>query len=440
MAPPVSTAPRFAATWWKPLWRLTGGVNRRTSGGVNGAPYRFLRRGTAYGLAGLLIALASSVQAGESGGETVIFSDRGDNVPSARVRDPRQNRSKRSWGWENPLEHIGRGSRGSLDAVTAPPFAPVVPPAETYVPLTDKELRQLRERRHWIQRRPEDLDRPNTDPRAILGVRKTDSPGTREGTGQSGKGWLAEYYERAGESRQTETDRDNNRLTSERSSGRSPSEQDAWLGGPEDRRDLGTPPSLQPADTFWGPDWEKRVGEGFRPEALDPFETRQEYLRSSYAGPTWLRTPPRRERQRPSLPAFLQPGGPNNAAGTSGTAEPLQGIARILGGNPISSPFNNSPVTSLDPVMAYPDPTREAMNPVTPVNYRAEGIRLPGMADANIQAPGRDRMLTRSASAPTLAAPNAVLPSPAQGLNNTPDQRRPLHSIKVNIEMPRRSF
>ncbi len=365
------------------------------------------------------------------GGEKVTITD--SEQPRSKLEQSKKPRPQRSWRFENPLDRIGRPGGGSLEGVTAPPFAPNTPGLEVTPPLTEKELREWKQRQNWIQRRTEDLGGPESDPHRALGVRDTEQPGTPEDP-TAGKGWLTEYYDELGKA-QTEAGRgapdplrDRDRQKRDRNN---PS------GFPElsDRARPDAGDSLRPIEAGGFAGSEGSPWQGSKTSTADPYEVQPDLERGPNRQPTWLRRSPGPGRDRSSVsPVFA----PQSLAAEPPSGSPLQGVARILGNNPIGNPLATAPISSLDPVTAYPDPTREALNPVKPVEGRVQPIQPSGLA--GMENPGRGRMLTTTPGVLGNESSAAQRMGISQPVGGATEERRPLHSIKVNIDMPRRSF
>lgn len=379
-------------------------------------------------------------------GDKVTFSDADAAAPrleqSQKTTPPGQGKRR----WENLLDRLSSPARGgSLEAVTPPPFAPAVPGTETVVPLTEKEWQRLKERQNWIRRRPEDLGKTDRDTPGFPGMRGENQSALPEPSPTPPKarqGWLTEYYEQLSKNRsEAETaipEPLRNAPWSARDR-RRPSnglpEATPWEGAPPPQGE-----SLRPVEaTGFGRTepaaWERSTLATERPREND--SPAEEIARD----PSWLRNPGSPERSRFSLSPLAGP------SPTSPGAPALEGVARILGQNPIgnplaAAPLAANPLSSLDPVTAYPDPTRELLNPVTPVKS-GQGTDpkavAPGLSSAET-APARSRMLSASPGPLSSVAPAGAGSDIRLPATPSPDERRPLHSIKLNLELPRRSF
>lgn len=381
-------------------------------------------------LAGLGMILAGA-GTDACGGERVTITD--SDQPPSKLEQSKKPRPQRSWRFENPLDRIGRPGGGSLDAVTAPPFAPNTPGFEVTPPLTEKELRDWKQRQNWIQRTTKDFGGPESDARRALGVRDREQSGTSEQP-KANTGWLAEYYDELGKT-QTEANT---------------GAPDPLRDADRQQRDRNKPPgflemsgraqpeagdSLRPIEAGGFAGSEGMPWRNSNTATADPYEVQPDLERGPNRQPSWLRRSPGLGRDRSSVsPVFA----PQSLATESPSGSPLQGVARILGNNPIGNPLATAPISSLDPVTAYPDPTREALNPVKPVEGRAQPVRASGLA--GVETPGRNRMLTTSpgvlGNEPAAAQRTGI----SQPVGGATEERRPLHSIKVNLDMPRRSF
>lgn len=397
-------------------------------------------------MAGLGLLLVCGAGGPGIAGDKVTFSDADAAAPRLEksVRTAPQEQGRRRW--ESFLDRLSSPSRGgSLEAVTPPPFAPAVPGTETVVPLTEKEWRQLKERQNWIHRRPEDLGKTDRDTPGVLGVRGENQPAMSEPlptTSKARQGWLADYYEQLSKNRsESETSIPEplrNAPWSARDR-RRPSnvlpEATPWEGAPPQMGE-----SLRPVEAAGfgrsGPAaWERSAPATERPRETDtPVE---EVARE----PSWLRNPGSPDRGRFSLSPLAGP------APTSPGAPALEGVARIFGQNPIGNPLTAAPLaanplSSLDPVTAYPDPTRELLNPVTPVKS-GQGTdtkaAAPGLNSAET-TPARSRMLSASPGPLSSVAPAGAGADVRLPATPSPDERRALQSIKLNLELPRRSF
>lgn len=381
-------------------------------------------------LAGLGMILAGAGPAAR-GGEKVTITD--SEQPPSKLEQSKKPRPQRSWRFENPLDRIGRPGGSSLEGVTAPPFAPNTPGLELTPPLTEKELREWKQRQNWIQRTTRDFSGSEADPHRILGVRDPEQPGAAEDP-KANKGWLTEYYDELGKS-QTEAGR--GAPDSLRDRDRQKRDRTNPPGFPElsnrMRPDAST--SLQPIEAGGFAGSEGAPWRDSNTATADPYEIQPDLERGPNRQPDWLRRSPGTGRDRSSVsPVFA----PQSLPDESPSGSPLQGVARILGNNPIGNPLATAPISSLDPVTVYPDPTREALNPVKPVEGRVQPLQPSGLA--GMENPGRGRLLTTSpgvlGNEPSAAQRMGI----SQPVGGTTEERRPLHSIKVNLDMPRRSF
>lgn len=395
---------------------------------------------------GLGLVLVCGVGGLGYAGDQVTFTDADASAPrleKSKKTTP-QDQGKRRW--ESFLDRLSGPTRGgSLEAVTPPPFAPAVPGTETVVPLTEKEWQRLKERQNWIHRRPEDLGKTDRDTPGLLGVRGENQVGQPEPSTTAPKprqGWLTEYYEQLSKNRSgaetaiPEPLRNSPESARDRRRQLNPlPEVSAWEGASPQRGE-----SLRPVEAAgFGrgdtPAWERSALATQRPGETDM--TAEQMARE----PLWLRNRGSLERSRYSLSPQVGP-----APALPGTPA-LEGVARIMGQNPIgnplaAAPLAANPLSSLDPVTAYPDPTRELLNPVTPVKSgqgadpKAVG---PGLNSAET-TPARNRMLSASPGPLSSVAPAGAGADVRLPATPTPDERRALHSIKLNLELPRRSF
>ncbi len=379
-------------------------------------------------------------------GDKVTFTDAEDAAPRVQQSTKTKTATPQKRRLENFLDQISRPrGGGSLEAVAPPPFATATPDPGAVPPLTEKEWQQLWKRQNWIQRRPEDLGKPERDASGLLGVRESNQTDLSEPSSTSPRarqGWLVEYYEQLGKARSEaesavpEPLRDPLRSGRER---RRPTdlslENPAWDGQPSAR----TGESLKPVEAAG---FSPGVSISRNPAAFAPERARETRpgVAEETRNPAWLRGASAMDRVR--LPASPL-AGPASPPGTP----PLEGVARILGQNPIASPLAGNalaanPLSSLDPVTAYPDPTRELLNPVTPVKSGPgpePGLTISGPGGLET-APTRSRMLSGSPGAlssvaPAGSGPDLRLPAPS-----ATEERRGVHSIKLNLELPRRSF
>jgi hypothetical protein len=415
-----------------PRWRLTlhqpGPNNNVTMRHVGSRTRRWLSASLGLTLAGGGIAALA--------GEKVTFSN-SDRRPNAPATDPRKAKVNGTRSIENPFESFGRGS-SSLEGVTAPPFAPSAPTPEPQAPLTDKERRLLDQRQNWILRSADDYQRDQNDANRAFGVEQFDDKGgTRRP--EASKGKLVDYYERLSKSQEAGAQAVPEALRNSGLSGRTGGSLDSRTG----RRDPGASQpdgSLAPmrATGFAGDRTDLSFEAAFsEPESGARFgeerlgDNRLGADRQGDDSPEWLRT-------ALGQSGALSLGGPattplSSPGGIAG--EELRGVSRILGSSPIGNPLS-----SLDPVTAYPDPTREILNPVV---GRPVGASLRPAAPGALAGPdqlGRSLPLGGASSVldggPGLAQQSGL----GKVLDASAPERRSLHSIKVNLEMPKRSF
>lgn len=398
----------------------------------------FHTRGRLYAGLGLVWICCSGGPA--CAGDKVTFTDSEDAAPRVERSQKTTPQSRRRV--ENFLDRLSQPRGGSLEAVTPPPFAPAVPGNETVVPLTEKEWQRLKERQNWIHRRPEDLGKADRDLPAGLGGRDENQPGLPDRpstTPKARQGWLTEYYERLSKDRsQAETAVPEPLQNSpwstrdrRRSSGTGAlAETTPWPGAPSPAGDSLRPVEAAGFGRSEAAAWERSAMTTERPrEADSPTD-------GLTHEPSWLRSAGSPERDRFGLNPLTAP------MPTPPGTPALEGVARILGQNPIGNPLAANPLSSLDPVTAYPDPTRELLNPVTPVksglgqNARSDA---PGQGNAET-TPARSRMLSASPGALSSMTPASAGTDVRLPATPSAEARQPLQSIKLNLELPRRSF
>jgi hypothetical protein len=299
------------------------------------------------------------------------------------------------------------------------------------MPLTEKELRLLDQRQNWIFRTPSDLKRDHEDAHTVFGVRELESgaPGDRPEAGGS-RARLVDYYDRLGRERETRSSDGMNSARDTQPGTEKPGQASPILAFPEGlSRNEGSlapvhPPGfggpaspLAPPGVFTSTDATFNEPE-VRPIFPDSDWTRNDWTRSGLP-----------MRESPIAAPFPAMDGP--------VAEQLTGVSRILGASPIGNPLS-----SLDPVTAYPDPTREPLNPVIgrPVNASSRPLGALPTAGEAPQAGGRTTPFSTSpailATTPGLA-PGAV---PGRAADSSAPERRTLQSMKVNLDLPRRAF
>lgn len=363
-----------------------------------------------------------------SAGEKVTFSDN-DRRPTTSTADPRKDRRSRAVDRENPLGGFAPGG-SSLDGVMAPPFAPSVAAPEASIPLTEKELRLLDQRQNWIFRTPADLQRDHGDAHTVFGVRERESgaPGTRSETGGS-RARLVDYYDRLGREREAGASGGVNTPRDSQTGPDRPGQASPVFAFPEGlSRNDGSlapvhPPGFgDPASSLTPPGVFTSTDTTFS----DP-DGRRASPDSDWARPDWTRSGPS-FRESPVAPPFPVTDRP--------LAEQLTGVSRILGASPIGNPLS-----SLDPVTAYPDPTREPLNPVIgrPVNASARPLGTLPSGNESPQAGGRTAPFSTS---PAILAttPGLTGTGPGRTADSAAPERRTLQSMKVNLDMPRRAF
>jgi len=396
-------------------------------------------------LAGLGLVLVGGGPGPARAGEAVIFSD--SEKAGEKLEQSRKAPAQRKPRLENFLDRLSQPRGSSLEAVAPPPFAPTAPGAETVTPLTEKEWQQLKERQNWIHRRPEDLGKDARDPQRAFGVREQNQPGS-PGNPKARQGWLVEYYQQLDKTRAEAENAVPGPLRNasgalrdrRRDSGRDGREPYGALAGEgTGRPEAGE--SLRPVGAAGFGRVEVAPGER-SPAASEDLQFSAENPLAAPSGnekgsrdPSWLRGAPGLERPRPgfaTLPGM--PTAPINPA----VAE----VNRLLGNDPLGNPLAANPVSSLDPVSTFPDPTREVLNPVTPAKpgEGRDSLLAPAARPSLETQPTRSRMLS---GAPSLlgAEPPGTARSPlSQPPGAAAEERRALHSIKLNLELPRRSF
>lgn len=400
--------------------------------------------------AALGMVLAGATALSGRAGEAVIFSDSekaGSRLEESKPTPP----PKQRWQIANPWDPFGRRGGSSLDAVSLPPFAPATPGQAPVAPLTEKEWQMLKERQNWMLYRR--LGEPSSSERDVLewteGTDRSNSrtptpeaPGARS---KARQGWLADYYEQLsknrteGEQAVPEPLRNSGRLDSDRSR-RSRLTQPGTILLPD-----GTPvpagtESLRPVEAGG---FSRANPLSRPPNSMAPGrETTRDLLsrpdRSNADSPVWLSGPLEAGRLRQDLWTRPNPPGTPSSAGPA-----LEGVARILGSSPLGTPLaspslGTTPLSSLDPVNAYADPTREALNPVRPVEK--DPLRVIPSGATGLEPPERRRLLTTTPGVLAGDLPASTAPALSQPVNSASEERRSLHSIKVNLELPRRSF
>lgn len=391
-------------------------------------------------LTGLGLLLAGGC-AGALAGERVTFSN-AEQRPNTPVADPRKAKPGRSYSIENPFENFGRKG-SSLDGVTAPPFAPTVSLPEPQLPLTDKERRLLDQRQNWIFRSTDDIQRDQEDAHRVFGVEQFEDNGGGQKS-EGGKGKLVEFYERLSKSEQEANDALTDKVRTSIRSNRSPrpgrypgdagrgegpdadGQGGSFVRGDESEGSLAPvrPMGLGGFDSGPGSEFERGFTGGDRMGR--DFDTR-----SANDRPDWLKAALERNDVLGQSAVSAGPLG----AGDGLAAGELRGINRILGSSPIGNPLS-----SLDPVAAYPDPTREAMNPV--LGRPLANSMRPALSGPLMQSDAPARSLSLGGPSPLFGpgpalAPQGVLGS-AAGIRAP--ERPAMHSIKMNLDLPRRAF
>jgi hypothetical protein len=374
------------------------------------------------------VALGLAGVASTTAQEQVIFSD-----PKTKATAPAESQSKvkRSQGWENPFSNFKPGS--SLQGITAPPFAPPSSLAPSRSPLTPRERDLLLERRDWILRSPGSNSDTELDVNRAFGVREHSvEGGATENTAP--KGDLLRYYER---------------LEASDTAGAANPAADS-LRNPAAPLGLTSTPGN---GGYRSPgEWslEPRVSEpGFLANPNpNPAETGEEANSGIRA---WRDNPFQRDRssgRESSFPAgdrsVLSSLTPLTAPGVSPAGQPnaeLTGVARLLGVNPIVSPVSELSITSLDPVTAYPDPTREALNPVVVSPTRnLSGPLVPQDLLAAESLGRRPNLAPSAAARGPLENPFQSMSGAIKGSETGVGSKRKLHSIKAQLDLPGRSF
>lgn len=396
-------------------------------------------------LAGLGLVLVGGGSGPARAGEAVIFSD--SEKAGEKLEESRKAPAQRKPRFENFLDRLSQPRGSSLEAVAPPPFAPTAPGAETVTPLTEKEWQQLKERQNWIHRRPEDLGKDARDPQRAFGVREQNQPGS-PGSPKARQGWLVEYYQQLGK---TQAEAENavpgplrnasgalrDRRRDGGRDGREP--YGALAGDGAVRPEAGE--SLHPVGASGFSRVEAVAGER-SPAVSEDLQFTAENLFDAPGGtdkgsrdPSWLRSPSGLERPRPGFsPLSRLPAAPINPA----VAE----VNRLLGNDPLGNPLAANPISSLDPVSTFPDPTREVLNPVTPAKP-GEGRNSPlaPAARPSLETqPTRSRMLSGTPGILGAEPPGTARSPLSQPPGAVTEERRGLHSIKLNLELPRRSF
>ena len=389
-------------------------------------------------LTGLGLSLAGGGMTGLAG-ETVTFSN-SERRPRTQAADPRKTKPNGTRTFDNPLESFGRGG-SSLEGVTAPPFAPSVLAPEPQAPLTDKERRLLDQRQNWIFRSADDYQREQNDAHRAFGVEAFDNDGGGRRP-ETGKGKLVDYYERLSRSEEAGREAVPEALRNSGVSGRTNGRNGSFSSNHGNREPGGDQAggSLAPVRAngltgdrtdapFEATSSEQESGLRFGEERRG--ETGLGERRPGDDSPKWLRTALEQNSvltmEAPALSPLPSPDGL--------AIEELRGVSRILGSSPIGNPLS-----SLDPVTAYPDPTREVLNPVVgrPIGASIRPA-APGALTRQDQ-PGRGIQLGGASSILDGGSGLAQQSSLGKVLDSSAPERRALHSIKVNLEMPRRSF
>ncbi len=371
-----------------------------------------------WALAGAVLAWYGCQGTSALAGEKVTFSDsvRKPTLPAESKRN-----TGRSVSFSNPFEDFGARGSSSLRGVTARPFAPSAPMAQPdATPLTKRELDLLNERRNWILQAPDGGKLGETDANKAFGVDGFEG-GKKGGVGSgldSSQGDLVNYYQRLEATSGTGSAATPPAVVRSSVNGlSSPTLSSDDSGG-------------APANPFAGP-----TGFSARNQTREsPFEIRR-------VSPA--------EQDRDSLNNALRQitssaskavAGPQDAGIGGVQPADLSGMAMILGRNPISSPIAASPISSLDPIAAYPDSTREALNPVLGQAATPKPLPFqPSFAtsekfDKALQLPPSTAL--QGLGANTFLAP----PSVPKSLDSPLVERRSLQSIKAQFDLPKRSF
>lgn len=375
------------------------------------------------------VALGLAGVASTTAQEQVIFSD-----PKSKTSAPAESQSKvkRSMGWENPFNNFKPGN--SLQGITAPPFAPPDSLTPSRSPLTPRERDLFLERRDWILRAPGSEADSEQDVNRAFGVREHGVEGNASES-TAPKGDLLRYYERLESS-------------------------DTPPGAPQ--------PGADPLRNSAGPlGFNSTPGrDGYRPpgeRSLEPRVSAPAFLADPQADSrepgqeansgirAWVDNPFQRDRSSGREPSsatsersVLSSLTPLTAPGIAPAASPeteLTGVARLLGANPIVSPVSELSITSLDPVTAYPDPTREALNPVVVSPTRnLSGSLVPQDLLAAESLERRPNLAPSATARGPLENPFRSMSGAIGGSESTVGGKRKLHSIKAQIELPGRSF
>jgi hypothetical protein len=281
----------------------------------------------------------------------------------------------------------------------------------------------MEERRNWILRTPESFSNASdaAGMNRAFGVRETQVEG-RQAESQAPKGGIISYYEQLQEAEAT----------------RQQPTTDAWLRrearsesvrvGPQGEASPRESWSLQPS--LSDPSFYQRANQNAQ-FPTDPM--RLQVNRD-------LEADSRFSRYRAQMHELIDPNRP--APLTSTPVNHRSGVAEILGGDPVASPVADLFVNTVDPITAYPDPTREALNPVvgTPNSSLAPVSGSPGLLVSSDPA-----RRSGVAPSPLLRSMDEISmdvrpKSGAQAGHGSLNGPRTLQSIKVNLEMPGRSF
>lgn len=348
-------------------------------------------------------------------GEKVTFSDTGrkPTLPDANKRD-----TGRSINFENPFASFG--SRGSsLNGVTARPFAPsTLMTAPQAAPLTKRELDLLNERRNWILQTPDGGKLGETDADKAFGVDDFGgkSAGSKGTTLDNSQGDLVNYYRRL-----------------EATSGA-----DSAAPAPEALKSsvssLSNPTSRSddspaaPANPF------------AEPTGISSLSQSRDNVFGTLRSPTlgqeqdWVTKSLRQINGSAS-------GGVADRLNAANGPQPtdLSGMALVLGQSPITSPIAASPISKLDPIGAYPDSTREALNPV--VGQALDSKKSPLQpAFATTEKFDKALQLPPSTALQGLGANSFLAPSASRSIASPLAQPRSLNSTKVQFDLPTRAF
>lgn len=318
---------------------------------------------------------------------------------------------------------LGQSSRRpSLQGVTTSPFQ--LPSRPTGRILTKQELDRIQAKTDWIFQGSEDAEMNEENLHRALGIRETSEGDPDSVLGEHHASALERYLQKRQE-REQEMGRDAE-------------------NAPVTTTEL-LAPATDSAMAMVGPDGQPRPGTA--PDgAFDLTSPDNPADSLGLSRDTFL--PSRGGSLQPF--ALTRPGfgdlrnlGFNQRSGLLGdSGSSSRGISDLLGSSPIESVITPNGLAVTDPINAFPDLTRQEINPVTPSVAPATTAK-PLFPDTTATPSGQVVQTRRPAVANPLSAgapSRSFLPPAPKGNSSLNPSFSPSRSIRTQLEIPRRTF